>query len=231
MEVMEEKLEIVLQENDFINGNISMFAISKHLQDIASSHAYNLGVGYEKLLEKNLYWVLSKLRIDVLKNPKVNDKLTLITWPHDGARVDCHREFAFINENKEIVIKALEKWLTIDTHTYHIIPAKNIVFPGIYKKESNYLNPKDVFEKIDILEEGNKLSTYQIQAIDIDGNNHTNNTRYLLMSEKYLPSSINSLQIDFVNQSFINETITIYKENDIIYGKCNDKIIYKIKTK
>lgn len=231
MEVMEEKLKKVLQESDFINGNISMFAISKYLQDIAMSHAYNLGVGFEKLLEKNLYWVLSKLRIDILKNPKVNDKLTLITWPHDDARVDCHREFAFINENGETIIKALEKWVTIDIHSYRIIPAKNIIFPGIYKKESNYLNPKDVFEKIDILETGKEVSTYQIQAIDIDGNNHTNNTRYLFMSEKYLPSNINSLQIDFINQSFINDTITIYKENDIVYGKCNDKIIYKIQTK
>ena len=64
-------------------------------QDVAASHAETIGVGYETMLNKNLYWVLSRVKFDIIEMPKPNQIVNVVTWPHEKGRIDFDRDIRF----------------------------------------------------------------------------------------------------------------------------------------
>ena len=65
MEFKEENFRMRTYECE-VDGRIKIFSLMQYLQEIASLHAGQLGLGFDKLSEMNGYWVLSNIRI-VLK--------------------------------------------------------------------------------------------------------------------------------------------------------------------
>ena len=63
-----------------VNDKITIKSILNIFQDAASYHASKIGVGYEEMLEKNLYWVLSRIKFDILKQPKIDEEVIIKTW-------------------------------------------------------------------------------------------------------------------------------------------------------
>jgi len=95
-------------------GYFSMQAICNHLQDIAWEHAGRLGFGYEQLANRNLFWVLSRLKIEINKYPLWNDKVILKTWPRGSEKLFAYRDYTIEDKNGQLLIAATSAWLILD---------------------------------------------------------------------------------------------------------------------
>ena len=78
-----------------VNDKISPKSILNIFQDVASYHAGEIGVGYEDMLAKNLYWVLSRIKYDIIRMPKIDEQVIVQTWPHEKGRSD----FGLLQQN------------------------------------------------------------------------------------------------------------------------------------
>ncbi|MFX4944882.1 acyl-ACP thioesterase domain-containing protein, partial [Acinetobacter baumannii] len=63
------------------SGLVTPQSLLRFLQEAAANHAEILRVGGEELVEQDLMWVLSRLRLKMHRTPKWHDDITVETWP------------------------------------------------------------------------------------------------------------------------------------------------------
>lgn len=230
MAIMKYKTKITLYSSFFdYNDRLSLKSILNIFQDVASIHAEDIGVGYICMLQKNLYWVLSRIKIDIIKMPEVNQTVIVETWPHEKGRIDFDRDLKICSENGETLIIGTSKWCVIDTVKRNLQRTENINYSGEYYLEKNYV---EKFNKIDLPKtEFNSKLNYTVMYSDLDHNKHMNNTNYANLVFSVVENKFfNHFEINFNSECLLNDVINIccITENLVEYvvGKINDKICF-----
>ena len=201
------------------------------LQSIAGEHANLLKIGYDDILEKNLAFVIARVKFDAYKLIKRYTRLKVVTWPCEASRIEMKRDYEFYDLNtNELLLKASSVWILIDITNRRICRSSSVDYPtNIYPKE-NY----DSFEKLKFDDsEFTFNNSYLVRNSDLDLNNHMNNTKY---TETIIyEGNCSFCQIDYVKEAILNDTLTIKtkQEEDILYalGTNNGEVSFKAKFK
>ena len=237
------KLEKIceVRANDFdMNEQFRVCSILDYFQDIAGKHATLLNVGYDKMIEKNYYWILMKTKFEIINNPKSESEIKLVTWPSDEGKLDFIRDYEIRDINNNLLIKGASQWVVIDSNSRRIVRSADINLPYL-KLEENYIKTK--FEKINILKLEEYDFKYQYKTVnyDLDRNLHVNNTSYARvifdgLDFKYA-KNILEFEINYIKESTLNEDLDIYYkvENNVklglIVGNNINRVSFKIKYK
>ena len=215
------------------NDNLTPKSVLSIFQDVASIHAEQLNIGYLPMLEKNLYWVLSRIKFDVIKMPKPNEQVIIKTWPHQKGKIDFDRDLQILDLEENVLIKATSKWCVIDVNTRRLMRTDGIEYNGEIFEEKNY---EEKFTKIDLPSVSfNNCLNYQVMFSDLDHNQHMNNTNYAnLILSAINNKVVNHFEINFVAECKQNDIINVYhstqNQEEITYGKVNENIVYISKT-
>ena len=208
---MKYQTKITLYNSYFdANDNLTFKSILNIFQDVASIHGELLGVGYEAMLEKNLYWVLSRIKIDILKMPQPNQTVVVETWPQEKNRVDFDRDLKILSESGEALIIGTSKWCVIDTVRRMLQRTDNVNFVGHgdYIQEKNY---QEKFGKI-VLPEGDKTPkfSYIVRFSDLDHNQHMNNTHYATLAQNAVENKFAThFEINFNAECILGDEIMV----------------------
>ena len=146
MSVMKYTTKITLYSSYFdINDRLSAKSILNIFQDVSAVHGEELGVGYKQMLDKNLYWVLSRIKFDIIKMPNLNQTVVVETWPQVKGRIDFDRDMRILSEDGDVLITATSKWCVIDCVKRMLQRTDNVDYNGEYCLEKTY---EDRFNKI-----------------------------------------------------------------------------------
>ena len=85
-------------------GALSIPSIFSIFMDLASFHAAELGVGFDKLGPKGLFWLTVKTKIRIYKRPNMLETVNAVTWPQKPNRIRFNR-FYSLNSNDEALIE------------------------------------------------------------------------------------------------------------------------------
>lgn len=230
MALMKYKTKITLYNSYFdVNDRLSYKSILNIFQDVASIHAEEIGVGYKEMLSKNLYWVLSRIKIDILKMPSINQVVTVETWPHEKGRIDFDRDLKILSEDGEVLIIGLSKWCVIDSESRALQRSDNVNYKGEYCLDVNY---KDKFNKINIPNvDMSERFEYEVMFSDLDHNKHMNNTNYAnLVVSAIADKETSHFEINFLNECLLGDKIQVSKTSDgqseYVIGKSNEKVCF-----
>ena len=197
---MKFKTKIVLYNSYFdANNNLSLKGLLGIFQDVASIHAEEIGVGYEKMLEKNLFWVISRIKIDIIKMPTINQTVIVETWPHEKGRAEFDRDLKILSDSGEVLVVGTSKWCVINTKTRFLQRADDVVYNGEVCPQKNY---NEKFEKIK-LPTGQPVAkfSYIVLFSDLDHNGHMNNTNYANLVVSTLDSKrFTHFEINFLSE-------------------------------
>lgn len=180
-------------------------ALGRYLQEAASRQAAALGFGYDSLGENDLFWVLSRLAMEVYRYPRWNEELSLLTWPAGLAPPYALRSFRLISSLGDTVAEAGTAWLTIESTTRRPRRVETVVDAKLYEGAERVL--ADRLSRIRLPERGASPAgaedshshgtastevsypsnptawaweeTRNVRLSDLDGQNHTNNMTYL----------------------------------------------------
>lgn len=186
-------------------------------QDCAGYHAKTMGMGSDDFKLHNALWVLARVRVDILRYPLWNDEIVIETWIHKYNRLEFMRDFFIKDINGEILAKATSIWAIIDKDTRKL---KRI--SDVYKGDIPTVDKRAIDCKLGRLKSNEKLEkTYEkvVRYSDIDLNEHLNNAKYvdLIMDsftiEEHKKHLVNSIEINFISESFSADTIEIFKDN------------------
>ncbi|MDD3050682.1 MAG: thioesterase [Candidatus Cloacimonetes bacterium] len=183
-------------------GNIRLVSILNYLQETASNHAEEIGWGFSRLEEKGLFWVLSRMQIEIIRYPHWREKLTVKTWPSGVEKFYALREFLITDETGEILVKASSAWLIISREGNRIQRPQRVFdeFSEIDNSKALQINLEKMIAESDFDIEAFVTAKYS----DLDINNHVNNSRYaewIMNSYSYDFLSRNSVKSVLINYS------------------------------
>jgi len=230
MKLMEYETKITLYNSYFdYNNRLTAKSLFSIFQDVASIHAEEIGVGFETMLAQNLYWVLSRVKFDILKMPEPNQTVIVRTWPHEKGRIDFDRDLKIMSEDGNILIKGTSKWCVIDTIKRTLQRTENVNYIGKHCLEINY---PDKFAKIALpsIEPITKF-THKVRFSDLDHNKHMNNTNYANLVINALENKIfTHFEINYLSECLLDDEIivsSIKDENgEYIIGINNNKTTF-----
>ncbi|MBO5884799.1 MAG: hypothetical protein J6Q51_03285 [Clostridia bacterium] len=211
------------------NDRLTTKSILSIFQDVASIHAEDIGVGYMTMLNKNMLWVLSRIKFDVIKMPEPNQTVIVETWPQPKGKIDFDRDMKILDKNGDVLIIATSKWCIIDTQTRTLQRTENVNYLGSCCLEKNY---EEKFGKIILpTQQPIKQQTHTVRFCDLDHNLHMNNTSYANLILNVLQDKLFfHFEINFISECLLGDQIDVYLttnfDGDYVVGKVKDKTVF-----
>ncbi|MCM1504900.1 MAG: thioesterase [Muribaculum sp.] len=198
-------------------GTIPVTLIANRLIEIATMHANQLGVGYERLLEDGTAWVLSRLSIEMLRWPEVNKPYSLRTWVEGYNRHFSERDFEITDSEGRVLGYARSVWMTINIRTRQGGQLNGLEKLG--EVVSDRPCPIAKCPKLTAVDPSvAKVNEYTFRYTDCDFNRHVNTVRYieLLLDQWDLQfhdtHRMHRLDIAFMHESHFGEHVNVAVE-------------------
>ena len=194
-------------------GNMKLQLLLDCLQDIAAEHAEMLGCGMEDLVESKRLWVLSRLRLRILRFPQLKEKLLLSTYPSGHDRLSAFRQYHILSGSGEELVQASSAWVMLDGNTFRPVSMDKVFAEPLPLNEEK---PRffDSFERL-APPEGEETCAFRVGAGDIDLNCHLNNAVYARYIEDVLEHlqkgaslKIREVQINFQHAGQLDDLIS-----------------------
>ncbi len=195
-------------------GEVQFPQLCNYLQEIASNHADELGFSKNDFVGENLTWVMTRLRVKIMRYPKWNEALNVLTFPWGGKKLFAYRDFSIKGEDGEIIAVASSEWMTLNLTERKAVPIPPFVLdasntarePAFGSAPFNrFTYPSDVEREIS--------REFPVRFSQIDLNGHVNNVRYI---EWMLDSSpeilegkkIQELELVFRSETMLGDVVT-----------------------
>ena len=194
------------------NGRIELHELLDLLQTIAGEHADILHFGIEDLNKGNDTWVLSRLRVEIVRWPLTEEKITLQTWPKGIDRLFAIRDFILTDADNNVIVRAASYWLIVDRIT------KRPKIISAFFRQIDYPDLSAIDEKLDkIPAVGETEFSTEIKTSEkeLDINGHINNVWYAYWFMSALPEelkdskNISCFEINYIAEVFANETLDV----------------------
>ena len=181
--------------------------------EIATRHANCLEVGYEQLRTAGIGWVLSRISLEVMRFPRINEDYALNTWIESYNRHFSERAFDMVEPGGAAIAAGRSTWVAIDMNRRTMadlsaferdaIPCHDRPCPVAHPRRLAPLGAEATSEPI------------RFGYTDIDFNRHVNTIRYLDMVlnlrplEFYDKHMIDRLSVSFDHECHFGETVQL----------------------
>ena len=188
-----------------IYGRLKPSALLGFMIQSAIDSADRLGFGFRDLRKQKLFWVLSRLSLEMKAVPHWYDDIEIETWPRDIEKILYRRDY-LIRQNGDIIGRATSHWLAIDRYTKK---------PGKIDLEDEWMFVS-LRDKQAIPEAPAKILSFNFEIIgaietsftDFDLNGHVTSTRYLEWAMNALPADFHRQHIfEKLTVNYIKETL------------------------
>jgi acyl-ACP thioesterase len=188
------------------HGRLSILSFCHLLQEAAGNHARALGVGIESLNDRNLTWMLSRIRMAVRRLPAAGEAVTIRTWPSGTDRLFALRDFIAQAGDGTALASADSAWLVIDRTRRRPVRLE----PFLERIRSAQAPP--VLEKpippVPAAGEAAVRKTLNVRYRDLDANRHVNNVTYVeWIQEGFPPAFFDRRRLSFLEVEFRAEAL------------------------
>ncbi|MBP5160057.1 MAG: acyl-[acyl-carrier-protein] thioesterase [Lachnospiraceae bacterium] len=182
-------------------------SVIDYFQDCSTFQSEYLGNGLEILEREKRAWLVSSWQVEIVRLPKITEKVKVSTWPYDFKAFYGYRNFVMTDESGTDIAYAASIWINYDAASGRPmkIEPKHV---EKYPKEAPY--PMEYApRKIELPSGGEKLEPFKVHAAYIDNNKHVNNAVYMKLAECYLPegASVTGFRIDYRAQARLGDVM------------------------
>lgn len=200
-------------------GEASLTTVLTLLEETAAEHCHAIGYGMYELEKMNLGWVLLSGAIEMKRYPKYKEKIRIRTWLSEYSLIKGFRENLIFGENDELIGSARGFWLFFDI-------ARRRPSPILDEIRTSWGCLTDKSVEIDISKKQPPIQTtpskidFNVRKLDIDGNNHVSNIRYLHWVLESVPEQIvdnyyiKSIDGRFISEVKYGETVQVHIQED-----------------
>lgn len=193
-------------------GRLKPQAILDIFQDIATIQAEDMGISDKDLAPKGVFWVVTRVKIEIVKEPQYHERVIARTWPHTQTKLSFLRDYTIRSESGDLLVKATSEWVLIDAEKRSFASAL-LAYDG----------PKDFYEARAFESKPKKIKNFTEEPTnsvvlvpgysDIDKNGHLNNAMYArLVIDALDPADTRTLrtfQIDYRHEVLAGSSLAI----------------------
>ena len=157
------------------NGNLKLSSLLSFVQTVAGEHCIQLCADYDTLLQRNLFWAVTRHKAEILRLPRRGETVTVETWPMPTSRVAYPRACQAYDAQGNMLFRSYSIWVLMDITTRKmVLPGKSgVEVAGILR--GNELDMPRSLMPLPRDNSQDRTVTYSC----LDRNAHMNNTRYL----------------------------------------------------
>lgn len=193
------------------NGVLKPQVLFQFFQEAAGNHATHLTVGHEELRRRGVFWVLSRIKLEITELPAWGDEITITTWLKGTDRLFALRDFRMSGKEGTEMVHGTSYWLLVSAERMR--PQRLDAHLPVFPVNDNEHALQESLERIDV--PGNVSFRYERQVMwgDLDVNNHVNNAEYVrwiadaLQNEDGTIPAFTSLQVNYLEEAKLGETI------------------------
>ena len=166
-----------------LNKTLKPAAFLNFAEEAANDHAKYLGVGYDRMVETQQAWVMSRMKVEFTRLPKWEERVNLKSWHKGASGFMFLRDFVMSDTEGNPIIKATTSWLVLDITTRRL--ARRGAFVEFATDESKCIKEDVIVEpaaKV-VVPEGAELiatTSHTASYSDLDLNHHVNNVQYVV---------------------------------------------------
>lgn len=212
-----EKFVVKFHEVDF-RGKVKLFTIMDYIQHTAEVHGTSLGLGFENMMNHGLFWVVSRMKLNINRYPGACEEVIIDTELAGCEKLFCVRRFTILDGNENVIGNAVLYYLMLDAKTK--FPQKPKVCPieivNVDVDNKGHESLKKLKMPGDPVEVINRALYYN----EIDANNHVNNARYVSFVEDcfsmewHKNHEISSMQINYIKEIKAEDTLQLNRYED-----------------
>ncbi len=194
------------------HGFLRVVTLMNWLQDMAVENAEKLGFGFEVCRQQNLAWVGSNYLIKIEHFPRLDEPVTIETWPAKAKLWGAIRDFIIKDAENNVIIRACSQWVLIDIeHRRPVMLKKH--FP-----QYEFLPERAIdieFSKPEAISSFSAKYEHAVRFDDIDINNHVNNAVYPLWASESVEKSFRlthapqEIEISFLKEALYGECVEV----------------------
>jgi len=178
--------------------------VFKLLQEGAIKHADLHDVGSRMMMERGETWVLNRISAALMRYPRYEERLRLVTWSAGIRGFKGYREFR-LYAGEELVVSASSLWLYLNfqTKTFARVPAE--LAAGFPERRDDVFHPDLDRLRLDEPAPEAPGCAVSLRYSDLDSNGHVNNTSYLDYLQTALAATGHSVRPSRVELQFLKE--------------------------
>jgi medium-chain acyl-[acyl-carrier-protein] hydrolase len=193
--------------------------ILQAMLEAAGNHAAYHGFGFFGMLDRDIAWVLSRLKIRFIEFPTIDDPVVIQTWLKGvQQKVFYMRDFQLRRPDGRPLAVASYAWLTINLSTRRLLLPQNlgIDFPYIYDQ----VGLDEPLEKITLPDRLPERMAVEAGYSAIDLLGHVTSTRYVewisdcFSLDDFRKRKMEWLQVNYVNEIRPGERLSIAAGQD-----------------
>lgn len=216
MNVSLEK-DYYLRISDFDRyGKLKASSILDIFQDIAASHANDLGIGFDAMMANETVWVLTKVKFEVFGQPSMYQTVHVKTWPLAPEKIVFRREYHITNDAGKTLIKGTSEWCVMHSVKRRLVSAVD-AFP-IKEGFITETMFEDKLKKVTECDSTDEPYITKTTFSDCDVNGHVNNTKYAnyIFDSLNLPEdkNVKTLQMDYHQEVISGTELHIHTQTD-----------------
>jgi len=206
--------------------DLTISSLINYYTEIALWHTVSAGFTFAYFKERNLYWVLYKMQVQVYKYPKIYDNIRIRTWGYNLVKFNAYRKYEMLDEEGNVISEAEGIWMLLDSVKMRPTKMPDEMFDGYGVERGNksrleidsLIRPENIFSK----------KEFSVNYSDIDINNHATNVKYPDWAMETVPHELRSTHM------LTGLTVNYHKElmyNDPVVSICqqrqsNDELIF-----
>lgn len=199
------KTEVDIHDVDY-NGIAKASSIMKYIQTAAQCQLCEGGKSYDQLKDTGRAFILSRMKLEILKPLRAYTPLTAVTYPCESRGYSFLRCYA-LECDGEVVARAISIWALIDTNTRALVRVSDFDL-GLTTLPPNGL----VLGAMKLPSAMTDIGGYGVHYGDVDQNRHMNNTKYPDMFSNFLPldgKRISSITINYSAEAQIGDKLRV----------------------
>ena len=192
------------------NLNLTYFDLVNYMQDCSCFHSDDAGVGVYYLAPKNLGWFVTSYEIHINRMPKYMERIVVKTYPYQVKGMLARRIYTIHSEDGELLVYADSLWVLMDLENSHPARLTEEIIAA-YPEDPDRPDFQFNRSKLKYTNEGHKVGTFNVTENHIDTNSHMNNSYYIDVTRRFLPSEdFSSITINYKKAALLFDELEVY---------------------
>ena len=193
-------------------GELPLTLLVSRMIEVATGHANAWGVGYRRLIQDNQGWVLSRVTVEMMRYPRVDEHYRLTTWVEGFNRHFSQRNMEVTDDNGNVLGYIRTIWMVINFTTRESVDISKLSYIAEHVADKPCpIEPQRRQRPF----EAETLAEHTFGYADCDSNRHVNTLRYLDLILNQFPlewhdaHQVKRLELAFVSETLYGQTAQV----------------------
>ena len=189
--------------------NLPVFGIMNYLQDVATFHGEDTGVGLIRNIGKGVAWILADTQLHIYRAPRFDETIRVSTWSQSLKGMIALRSYTIDSADGERLVTGTAHWIFMDMKNFRpmkITPEEK----EAYGEHPEFAPEEDLgSRKVKPSGEAEIFESFPVREINLDTNRHVNNAEYVRIASGYLPEGFSCahLRVEYKKQAVLHDVI------------------------